>query len=72
MNTTHGANGLGEKHVNNEPAYNDPSYNDPAYHEKRVSTEPAAYDPESPSGIATSHNVLHRELKGRHMQMIAM
>ena len=30
------------------------------------------YDPEDGVSVASGQNQLHRELKGRHMQMIAM
>ena len=33
---------------------------------------PPCVDPEDRESVATGHNVLHRDLKGRHMQMIAM
>ena len=33
---------------------------------------PYTMDPEDGEGVATGTNVLHRDLKGRHMQMIAM
>ena len=55
--------GLAEKHANGAPAY------EPATDRKRDSYSAGA-DPEII--IATSKNALHQDLKGRHMQMIAM
>lgn len=40
--------------------------------EKRVNDGLPYDDPEGHETVATGQNVLHRELKGRHMQMIAM
>ena len=41
--------------------------------EKRVNDGPPPYiDPEDRETAATGQNALHRDLKGRHMQMIAM
>lgn len=46
-------------------------HKDPAmYDEKHVSNK--QYDPEDGTSLVGSQNTLHRELKGRHMQMIAM
>ena len=45
-----------------------------ALDDKRVNDgSPPYVDPEEDhETVATGHNVLHRDLKGRHMQMIAM
>lgn len=43
-----------------------------AFGEKHVNDIPAYGDLEESGVVATSQNILHRELKGRHMQMIAM
>ena len=44
-----------------------------ALDEKHVNDgSPPYVDPEDRESVATGHNVLHRDLKGRHMQMIAM
>lgn len=44
-----------------------------ALDEKHVNDGPPSYvDPEDRESVATGNNVLHRDLKGRHMQMIAM
>lgn len=41
--------------------------------EKSVNDVPPYVDPEEDrETVATGQNVLHRDLKGRHMQMIAM
>lgn len=53
----------GEKHANGVPAY------DPAYDATKGEHSP--YDTEDPIVLAGT-NTLHRSLKGRHMQMIAM
>ena len=43
------------------------------FDEKHVKDgSPPYVDPEDRESVATGHNVLHRDLKGRHMQMIAM
>ena len=43
-----------------------------ALDEKRVDDGSPYADPEGHDTMATGHNVLHRDLQGRHMQMIAM
>ena len=44
-----------------------------ALDEKRINDGlPPYVDPEDGGTVATGHNVLRRDLKGRHMQMIAM
>ena len=43
-----------------------------ALDEKRVNNGSPYFDPEDRESVATGDNVLHRDLKGRHMQMIAM
>lgn len=43
-----------------------------AYGEKQVPLGTPTYDPETHDHVATGQNQLHRRLKGRHMQMIAM
>lgn len=40
--------------------------------EKRVDDGSPYIDPEDREAAATGQNALHRDLKGRHMQMIAM
>ena len=40
--------------------------------EKHVNDGSLHVDPEDRETIATGQNVLHRDLQGRHMQMIAM
>ena len=59
MNVKNETNALGEKHANDVPAF-----------------EPGGRqfsgDPEDRAMVTTGLNVLHRDLKGRHMQMIAM
>ena len=60
MNTDSDNGGYAEKHVNGT---------EPAASGKRDSYSAGA-DPEIM--IATSKNALHQDLKGRHMQMIAM
>lgn len=40
--------------------------------EKHVADGSPYIDPEDRETAATGQNVLHRDLKGRHMQMIAM
>ena len=40
--------------------------------EKHVDDIPVYGDPEDRDTVATGQNILHRDLKGRHMQMIAM
>ena len=40
--------------------------------EKHVNDGSQYVSPEDPETIATGQNVLHRDLQGRHMQMIAM
>ena len=41
--------------------------------DKHVNNDGSPYsDPEDRDTMATSQNVLHRDLQGRHMQMIAM
>ena len=44
------------------------------FDEKHVNdgTPPPYVDPGDRDSVATGANVLHRDLKGRHMQMIAM
>ena len=51
--------GLAEKHANNAPAY------EPPLGEHKAN----AYDND---GAVAGTNALHQDLKGRHMQMIAM
>ena len=58
MNANNETDALGEKHVNDT--------------EKHVSNGSPYVDPETGESGAASHNILHRDLKGRHMQMIAM
>ena len=43
-----------------------------ALDEKHVNDGSPYGDPEDLDTVSTSDNVLHRDLKGRHMQMIAM
>lgn len=43
-----------------------------ALDEKRVNDGSPYIDPEDRETAATGHNVLHRDLQGRHMQMIAI
>ena len=40
--------------------------------EKRLNDGSLYVDPEDGETVATGQNILHRDLKGRHMQMIAM
>ena len=40
--------------------------------EKHVKDGPPYVDPEDHETMATGQNILHRDLQGRHMQMIAM
>lgn len=40
--------------------------------EKHVNDGSPYVDPEDRETMATGQNILHRDLKGRHMQMIAM
>lgn len=42
------------------------------YEEKQVQDGTASDDPERHTPVAVGENELHRELKGRHMQMIAL
>ena len=43
-----------------------------ALDEKHVNHVSPYADPEGHQTLATGQNILHRELQGRHMQMIAM
>lgn len=43
-----------------------------ALDEKHVNDAPPYVDPEHRDTMATGQNTLHRDLQGRHMQMIAM
>ena len=43
-----------------------------ALDEKHVNDGSPYVDPEGHDTMATGQNVLHRDLQGRHMQMIAM
>ena len=63
MNTDSDNGAYAEKHANGSPGFQ------PAVSGKRDSYSAGA-DPEIM--IATSKNALHQDLKGRHMQMIAM
>lgn len=60
MSLKHDSNSLGEKDGHNVPKY-----------ESGVLGQPTR-DPEDHSVVIAGENVLHRDLKGRHMQMIAM
>lgn len=43
-----------------------------AFGEKHVNERSPYVDPEDRETMATGQNILHRDLQGRHMQMIAM
>ena len=66
MNLKNETNALGEKHASDVPAY------EPAKLGEHERGGPFSIDPEDHTIVATNQNLLHRDLKGRHMQMIAM
>ena len=43
-----------------------------ALDDKHVNDGPPYVDPEDREPMTTGQNILHRDLQGRHMQMIAM
>lgn len=67
MNHHNDSNGFGEKQANDVPAYQSGA------HEKH-DTPGGQFntDPEGRGIVVSGQNALHKDLKGRHMQMIAM
>jgi amino acid transporter len=65
MSLKHETNALGEKH-GEVPVY------EPATLGEHARGRQFSIDPEDRAMVETDQNVLHRDLKGRHMQMIAM
>ncbi|EXJ96315.1 hypothetical protein A1O1_01441 [Capronia coronata CBS 617.96] len=59
-------NALGDKHGNDAPGYTSASFADHARGRQ------FSVDPEDQAIVTTDQNRLHRDLKGRHMQMIAI
>lgn len=57
---------LGEKHATDLPAERPGSFRD------HVRGRQLSVDPADRAMLAADQNLLHRDLKGRHMQMIAM
>jgi len=66
MSLKNETNALGEKDVNEVPAYQ------PATLGEHARGRQFSVDPEDRAMVAADQNMLHRDLKGRHMQMIAM
>ena len=66
MSFNNESNALGEKHVDDVPPHKPGSFGDHARGRQ------FSLDPEDQGLVATDQNLLHRDLKGRHMQMIAM
>jgi amino acid transporter len=58
---------LAEGHPKAAPAYDEPTLGDGEHKHKEASGS----DPEDPVALG-GQNKLHQDLKGRHMQMIAM
>ncbi|EXJ79150.1 hypothetical protein A1O3_08651 [Capronia epimyces CBS 606.96] len=59
-------NTLGEKHPHDVPAYDNDKLGE------HSSGQQFGHDPEDGAVVAGTQNVLHQDLKGRHMQMIAI
>jgi amino acid transporter len=66
MSLKNEANAPGEKPADDVPAYKPGSLSDHARGRQ------FSIDPEDRAIVAADQNMLHRNLKGRHMQMIAM
>lgn len=66
MSPKNESNALGEKQANDVPAYERASLS------AHVRGRQFSVDPEDRALVITDQNKLHRDLKGRHMQMIAM
>jgi amino acid transporter len=66
MSLQHESANLDEKHANAAPAY------EPATLGEHTRGRPLSSDPEDAAIVVADQNQLHRDLKGRHMQMIAM
>ena len=57
---------LGQKHANNGPTRHSSTFGEHARGRQ------FSIDPEDHAMVVADQNLLHRDLKGRHMQMIAM
>lgn len=66
MSIKHETGTPGEKHANDVPTY------EPATLGQHARGRQFSIDPEDRAMVAADQNMLHRDLKGRHMQMIAM
>jgi amino acid permease len=66
MSLKNETNAIGEKHANGVPAY------EPAKLGDHARGRQFSIDPEDRAMVETDQNMLRRDLKGRHMQMIAM
>ncbi len=66
MSLKNETNTLGEKQGNDVPDYQPATLGDHARGRQ------FSIDPEDHAMVQTDQNLLHRDLKGRHMQMIAM
>ena len=66
MSLSNENNALGEKPANGVPAY------EPATLAQNARGRQFSTDPEDRAIMTSDQNLLHRDLKGRHMQMIAM
>lgn len=66
MNSQNESNGFGEKVADDVPPQKRGSFSDHARGRQ------LSVDPEDHAMITADQNALHKRLKGRHMQMIAM
>lgn len=66
MSLKNETNALREKPANDVPAY------EPATLGAHARGRQFSVDPEDHAMVTADQNLLHRDLKGRHMQMIAM
>jgi amino acid permease len=70
MSLNHEKNTLSEKHVGETHASTAPGHDPATSGEYAPKEHFSGSDPENPAPVET--NALHQDLKGRHMQMIAM
>ena len=68
MSLPHDTADLGEKTAHSAPAYDAPHHTLGEHAKGRQ----FSVDPEDTALVQSDQNALHRDLKGRHMQMIAM
>ena len=66
MNLNNENDAFGEKHANDVPTHRPGSF------KEHVRGRQFSVDPEDRAIVTADQNALHRRLKGRHMQMIAM